>query len=268
MAMRLMMSCLLLGGLASFATADVVPDTKGGGAKKDRPKKDVPLEQQLLDDLDDDLLDDLKSAAGVKPTKGKADERPARDDGDQPLDKKLLEDIDDLEPGGEDFGATTGDNEEEDPFLTIGREMRKAGELIGKHKSAGETQQLQEKIVVQLDALIKNIRRQQKRQQSASKQKPAGSTRHTPKQPGQKASGKPGHNAKKPSRDSEDRLGKSKPRKVDMAAMRKLMEDLWGSLPERARQEAAQRVGDDFHPKYDLKIEKYFRRLAEQRRDE
>ena len=53
-----------------------------------------------------------------------------------------------------------------------------------------------------------------------------------------------------------------------MAAMKKLMEDIWGSLPERARQEMLQGAGDEFLPKYELKIERYFRRLAEQRRDE
>ena len=225
MAVRLMVSWLFLAGLASVVVADVVPS-----GKKDQAKKDAPLEQQLLDDLDADLLDDLKS-------------------------------------DGEDFGATTGDNGDEHPFLTIGREMREAGELIGQRKSAEETQQLQEKIVQRLDALIQQIRRQQK-QQSASKKKIAGSTRQTPQQPNKNPSGKPGDTAKKPPRDSEDRVGKSKPRKVDMAAMTKLMEDLWGDLPPRARPEMRQDSSEEFLPKYELKIERYFRRLAEQRRDE
>ena len=146
--------------------------------------------------------------------------------------------------------------------------MRKAGELIGERKSADETQQLQVKIVEQLDALIKQIRRQQKQQQAASKRKSPGSARQTPKQPGKKPSAAPGKTANKPSRDSTDRLGKSDPRKVDMAAMTKLMEDLWGDLPARARQEMLQGSGDEFLPKYELKIERYFRRLSEQRRDE
>lgn len=258
MAMRLILSGLLLGSLAIVAQADVVPESKKEGGKKD-----APLEQQLLDDLGADLLDDLNSAGGVKPSQGKSDKRPAQAKDDDALDQKLLEDLDDLKGDGEDFGAKTADNE--DPFLTIGREMRKAGELIGERNSADETQQLQAKIVLQLDALIEQIRRQRSQQSAAQKRKIAGSTRTTPKQPGKNPSGSP---AKQPARDSENRLNKGNPRRVDMAAMKALMKDIWGDLPERARQEMQQRSSDKFLPKYELKIEKYFRRLAEQRRDE
>ena len=263
MSMRLVLSGVLLACLSSVALADVVPQGKDADPKSGDAKKDASLEQQLLDDLGADLLDDLKSAGGVKPPKGKPGKRPAKGDGDGPLDKKLLEDLDDLDGGGEDFGV----DQDDDPFLTIGREMRKAGELIGERKSADETQQLQVKIVEQLDALIKRIRRQQKQQQSASNRKSPGSTRQTPKQPGKNSSGASGKTANKPSRDSTDRLGKGDTRRVDMAAMKKLMEDIWGSLPERARQEMLQGAGDEFLPKYELKIERYFRRLSEQRRD-
>ncbi|MCH8045193.1 MAG: hypothetical protein IID44_15895 [Planctomycetes bacterium] len=142
--------------------------------------------------------------------------------------------------------------------------MRKAGELIGERKSADETQQLQAKIVLQLDALIEQIRRQRSQQSASRKRKIAGSTGTTPRQPGKTS----GQTTKQPTRESEDRLNKGNPRKVDMAAMRALMKDIWGDLPERARQEMQQRSSDKFLPKYELKIEKYFRRLAEQRRDE
>ena len=256
MAMRLILGGLLLGSLTMVAQADVVPESKTEGGKKD-----APLEQQLLDDLGADLLDDLNSAEGVKPSQGKSDKRPAQAKDDDALDQKLLEDLDGLNDGGEDFGP----DKDEDPFLTIGREMRKAGELIGERNSADETQQLQAKIVLQLDALIEQIRRQRSQQSAAQKRKIAGSTRTTPEQPGKNPSGSP---AKQPARESEDRLNKGNPRKVDMAAMKALMKDIWGDLPERARQEMQQRSSDKFLPKYELKIEKYFRRLAEQRRDE
>ena len=255
MAMRLILSGLLLGSLTIVAQADVVP-----GSKTEGGKKDAPLEQQLLDDLGADLLDDLNSAEGVKPSQAKSDKRPAQAKDDDALDQKLLEDLDGLKDGGEDFGP----DKDEDPFLTIGREMRKAGELIGERKSADETQQLQAKIVLQLDALIEQIRRQRSQQSASRKRKIAGSTRTTPKQPGKTS----GQTTKQPTRESEDRLNKGNPRKVDMAAMRALMKDIWGDLPERARQEMQQRSSDKFLPKYELKIEKYFRRLAEQRRDE
>ena len=75
MSLRLIVSCVLLACLSSVALADVVPQGKDADTKSGDAKQDAPLEQQLLDDLGADLLDDLKSAGGVKPEKGKAGKR-------------------------------------------------------------------------------------------------------------------------------------------------------------------------------------------------
>ena len=43
------------------------------------------------------------------------------------------------------------------------------------------------------------------------------------------------------------------------------MKELWGALPERARQQMQQLPVEDFPPKYERLIEEYFRRLAEEK---
>jgi hypothetical protein len=53
-----------------------------------------------------------------------------------------------------------------------------------------------------------------------------------------------------------------------MAQMQELLKDLWGHLPERVREQLLQAPTDEFLPKYQLEIEKYFRRLAEEGRQD
>ena len=50
-----------------------------------------------------------------------------------------------------------------------------------------------------------------------------------------------------------------------MTRMRKVMEELWGELPPRQRQQMLQLPVEEFLPKYELLIEEYFRRLAEEK---
>jgi hypothetical protein len=42
------------------------------------------------------------------------------------------------------------------------------------------------------------------------------------------------------------------------------MKDAWGNLPERIREQMMQTSVDEFLPKYELLIEKYFQRLSEE----
>ena len=43
-----------------------------------------------------------------------------------------------------------------------------------------------------------------------------------------------------------------------------MMKDVWGQLPERAREQMLQSPPEKFLPKYELLIEKYYQRLAEE----
>ena len=238
----------------------------------EKPAAD-PLDGKLLDDLSDDLLDDLNADLKTQPKKpATAGEEPPA--GMDPLDEQYLEDnplikqlLDELQgelPGGEDIGQ-----QEQDPFVKIGNKMRTAGELIDGRDSAKKTQQLQQQIVSDLDKLIKDIKRRARQQSSSSSQnQQASSGRKTPRQPGQKPAGSArGQTAKQPARDSEDRVGKTKG-KVDVEALTRLMKDRWGELPPKIREEMLQLPAEQFLPKYELQLEKYFKRLAEQQGNE
>jgi hypothetical protein len=70
-----------------------------------------------------------------------------------------------------------------------------------------------------------------------------------------------------PAQDSTDRIRKNDPRRPDMAEMKNLMKDIWGQLPEHDREQMLQYAPEQFLPKYELLIEKYYKRLAEQQKD-
>lgn len=48
-----------------------------------------------------------------------------------------------------------------------------------------------------------------------------------------------------------------------MQTTRNLIQELWGHLPERDRQQVIQPTVETFLPKYELLITEYFKRLAE-----
>jgi hypothetical protein len=51
---------------------------------------------------------------------------------------------------------------------------------------------------------------------------------------------------------------------VNRNPLKSLVRDSWGNLPERARQELQSVSGEDFLPKYQRMIERYYRRLADE----
>ena len=44
-----------------------------------------------------------------------------------------------------------------------------------------------------------------------------------------------------------------------------MMKDSWGHLPPRVREQMLQNTPEQFLPQYELMIEKYYQRLAEER---
>jgi hypothetical protein len=246
-------------GLTCFVLAIVAGQSLAAPAPE-KPKANKPaeaLDKDLLKQLGDDpLADDLKPAdlkpADAKPTDKPGTAKPAaKPAADDSLEKQLLDGL--LE--GEDIGAPN------DPLARIGKQMRQAGGLIGQSKSGGQTQELQKRIVTDLDQLIREARKQQQQQQSSSSTKQQKSGREQVKQ------AKPGMAQSKPSdepaRDSSEKLGKNDVRKPDMGQMNDLIKDIWGQLPERQREQMMQSSIDQFLPKYELLIEEYFKALVE-----
>jgi hypothetical protein len=202
------------------------------------------LDDQLLKDLGEDFLKDLPGK--------KKEPRPT--DPNKPSPEKPAPDA-----------KTAQDStDEENPLARIGKAMRQAEGLIAKGDSSRDTQQLQDRIVTDLDKLIEEIRKR-KQQQQPSSSGSSGSQRSKISQPGKPAD--TANRNKKPSRDSSDRVGQEDVRKVDMAAMQSLLKDLWGHLPERQREQMLQSSVEEFLPKYETMIRQYYLRLAEQARE-
>ncbi len=108
---------------------------------------------------------------------------------------------------GEDRAA--GDADSNDPLVRLNRQMRQAEELLRARKSDDPTQKLQDKIVGELEELIKQLRQQQQQQSSSSsssKKPQQTAKRESVSQPQQQqgsASAKPNP---KPARDSSQRV--------------------------------------------------------------
>lgn len=218
----------------------------------DRNSSDA-LDKQLLDEFANDLLEDPPSddPAGKTPP-AKRDGQPKADDG---LDEQLLDELGE----GEDVGKATSKN----PVERIEQQMRVAAGLIGKHRSGERTQKIQQRIVADLDELIRRIQQnQKKRSASSSSPKIAKSDKSKP----DKDQGDGSSTARKPARNSVDELRDAKTLRAVVDQLNSLIEARWGHLPERDRQAMLQNPNDKFLPKYSIEIERYFRGLVDQER--
>ena len=244
------------GVLALFVGAAFSPTNAGAADPKQPPAKDVAkakpdkntsLDDQLLEDLDNELL----------PADDNLPRIPSASSPDDPVS-------DDEAPEGKTDGEDVGQPGEQDPLTRIGNKMRTAGRLLERQKSAEKADPLQRQIVSDLSQLIEQLHKQCKAECSGgSEQKTA--ERGQPKQP--KPGSKPGGKSGGPPRDSSERLGKNESRRPDMAEMQNLMKDVWGQLPQHEREQMLQYAPEEFLPKYELLIEKYYKRLAEQQKN-
>jgi hypothetical protein len=71
-----------------------------------------------------------------------------------------------------------------------------------------------------------------------------------------------------PSRESTDRQGRGEQRSVDSGRPDDLLKSVWGSLPERLRDQVQQSSGERFLPGFERQIEDYFRALSQRQRQE
>lgn len=196
-------------------------------------------DDQLMKSLDSELLDGL-------------DTLPAADDSVTPGHEEPSPDI------------ATGDTDE---FTRISQRMRKLERMIPHLEKKQPTTQLQKEVVTELEKLIADLEKQcQQSQSSASsgnRQSQQTAERESVKQPSQQAAAEGEQNPNRPARDSTERLGKDEARKADLAERKGLLKDVWGQLPEKAREQLLQSSPEQFLPKYELLIEDYYRKLAE-----
>jgi hypothetical protein len=238
------------------AGADEAPPKTADAPKKTTDKADKKtdrtdsIDDALLKDLDNELLEgagDLKDRPADKRPRG---ERP----GQQPPDG--------TEPDGDDSDMPSTDD---DPLLTISQEMRSVEGLIPEQAKRPHAEQLQQRIIMDLSQLIEQAQKQ-RAQQQASQAK--GGKQQTAKRQSVKQSkpsgGGTGKDSNQPAKDSTERLGKPDSARPDPEIVRGLMKDTWGNLPQRAREQMLQNSPERFLPQYELMIERYYKRLAEQ----
>jgi hypothetical protein len=210
--------------------------------------EDKPLDDQLMEGLDNELFDDLDTI----PDPGRPDtaKRPTADE--PPLDSELIDGL--LE--GDDIG------DDSDLHLRIGKRMQIAQERIRTRNTAATTQRLQRQVIDDLDRLIEKVK----------KAKCCGSGDGQPQAapPGQKKAGKPSNaqgrtaaNDSRPTKSTE-RVGETESSEARIARYRALVKQVWGHLPERIRQRMPNTADEEFLPKYSDLIEDYFQRLAEE----
>jgi hypothetical protein len=134
-----------------------------------------------------------------------------------------------------------------------------AAALPSTVKVAGNVQQ---EVVTELDKLIAELSKQCNCQ-GGQCNKPGEPKPGSQPKPGSKPAMAAG-TAKSAARDSTDRLDRTTAKPVDKGEVEDVVKALWGHLPERAREQVLQSFSDDFLPKYQLEIEKYYLKLGEE----
>jgi hypothetical protein len=187
--------------------------------------KPSPLDQQLLEGLDRELLQGLP---GGKPA--------------APADKPAT--------------GTASPLQSDNPLVQIAERMRQVESRLAKQDTSRQTQEEQDQILAQLGKLLE----QAKQQQASAQKKPGGSGRGS----NQTGTGT-GNPTPTPPRDSTNRIEQGTKEAVETTDVKDLLRRIWGHLPDKLRSEMQASLSEQFLPKYERLIEEYYKRLAEER---
>jgi len=226
---------------------------------------------QSLEDLGDDLLNDGALQELLKRSQGDdagRSSRPGMDPADIDDLQRMFDPNRQARPSeGEDLGQPS---KKESPLVGISQQMQQAGDLIASQNISGETRQVQNAIVSELDKLIDELNKQCKKCSGEKASKPGQQqTQSSTPKPGE---GKPGQGKPAASQgtnssptDSQVSNGSGGKAQPGSATDAEVIKELWGQLPERLRQQLMQSSADEFLPKYRDDLEAYFRRLSQER---
>ncbi len=237
-------SVLLLSAAAAAAEPDLVPPPED--APPAAKRADISsLDDALLEGLDNELLEGAGDVKGRTTPQKPSTEADAADGAEM---------IDDTQPA-----------EHDDPLVHISQEMRMVEEYLPQPARRGHAEQLQRRIVDDLARLIEQAEAQRAQQSPSSQQQQSKSVaqRKQVQQPKQ-SQGNAGKDSNQPAQDSSNRLGKAEAARPDPDLFKRMMKDTWGHLPARDREQMLQTTPDKFLPQYELMIEKYYKRLAEE----
>lgn len=207
------------------------------------------LEQQLFEDLD---TNPLKPGVPRQPSTP----APQQKQGQRPSGEGLQEQL------SRELGAASV-SEDIDLILDIVQQMQQAQSLIEQAKTGETTQQVQAGILALLDELLKTAQGQPQMSKATQSHAKEDAPRRTPNrtEPKPNDKGKPSAKAPKPGQARPGVPGSHRP---NMAEMNELLKNVWGELPEHQREQMLELPIEEFLPKYELLIESYFKRLAEE----
>ncbi|WP_442484744.1 hypothetical protein [Aeoliella sp. SH292] len=237
-------------------------------ASQEAPAAPTKAGSESLEDLGGDLLNDpllgdlIDSASKQKAAspQEKDSASDSNEPGLQPNIDELRRLLDPPKPPAKIDGEDIG----ESPLVRISGRMAAAGQLIESQNATGETREVQEEIVSDLDKLIDQLNKQCQNCKSGQCNKPG--QQQTQAQTPKPGTGKPSSSSSQQSGPAESKVsqgggGEAQP---GNPASQDTVKQLWGQLPERLRQQLLQSTADEFLPKYRAELEQYFRRLAEE----
>jgi hypothetical protein len=217
-------------------------DETGGDSNSKAPSS---LDELLLEGLGDEPAD---TAPASKPESNRSTDK-------SPLDNELLRDLGG-DIGGEDIGTRSASP---DPLVPIGRRMRTVESRLADKKLDNETKQLQQQILTELAALMQECKKQCQGGAGKPGSKPGKSGK------GSQAGNNPaGQAPADTARDSSEKLRDRQTQRGDNGALINAKRESWGNLPEHVREHLRSVNTDVFLPKYELMLEKYFKRLGEE----
>ena len=164
---------------------------------------------------------------------------------------------------------------DENPLENAIKGMLDAEKRIGNRNIGEETQNIQKKVVVDLQKLIDlaNQRQQQlsqQRQQSRQRQRNRnqnGSRQQGPqrqqKQSSPSQQNESGQQNRKQPGDSGAGADVSETHSPELLRQRRMLEEVWGHLPPALRERMQNVISEKYLPKYDEMIRRYFKSLAQ-----
>jgi hypothetical protein len=206
--------------------------------------------------VDRELFGPQQPKPGEKRPPAGPKQDPKKQGGDD-LDQKLRQE---LGPAG------VSQPDDDNPLLSVARQMREAEGLIAKAQSGPRTQEVQKRIVADLDKLIQQARMSCGKCASATTVPQSTASRQPVTQPNKTPGGpsSPGKPNPKPATDSTAKPGTAQPKRPDIEVARGMVKELWGMLPEHEREQMMQLPLEEFLPKYEPLIIEYFKRLSEE----
>jgi hypothetical protein len=210
------------------------------------------------------LLDELMKQA----TQGKVELGPEPDNKDQLPEEAREEDVDNQELDQELLGNGKDEPEADavvEKVKKTGARMARARQRLALNNDSGKvTQMIQERIVFDMDELIKESQRQQQQGQASSQKSKAGEQQKPkPGEQSQQQASKEQKGEDMPANDSTAGLNVKDQKEAELSKNYEERAEEWGKLFDRRREAVMEGGGQNVIRKYRQFVDDYYRSLSE-----